>query len=224
MSSNATILISDADVYTLMLLKDSLTELGFNVLTATKKSEVFEFLSKYKVNVLLMNLDLGDSDAIVICQEVRNKKEIIQPFVIIYSDKNEDYIQITSFNSGADDFLTMPIKPVLIAARIKALLRRQTQHIIEETIPQKGVIIDRERYKIIKNSVELSLPKKEFEILNLLFSNPNKVYSREEIAKDIWNNIEVAKQRTIDIHIRNIRKIIGSEIIKTIKGIGYCIN
>lgn len=224
MNRSSSILICDTDVYSLVALKDQLIELGFDVITCVSKKELFDFLNRYKIDALLMNLTIEDSDAIVLCQEIRTKKETHQPFIIIYSDKTEDFIQITSFNSGADDFLIKPVKPILVAARIKAMLRRSQQNIAEKLMPRKGVIIDKERYRIIKNDETLSLPRKEFEMLNLLFSNPNKVFSRKEIASEIWNNEAVAKQRTIDIHIRNIRKMLGYEIIKTVKGVGYCIN
>ncbi|MCD6069193.1 MAG: phoP 2 [Bacteroidetes bacterium] len=221
---SSSILICDKDVYELITLKDQLGELGFNVITAVSKKELFEFLGRYKIEVLLMDLNLDDSDAIVLCQEIRSKKEIQQPYIIIYSDKNEDYIQITSFNSGADDFLIKPLKPIIISARIKAMLRRSQKAAAENMMPRKGIIIDKESYKIIKNNEMLALPRKEFEMLNLLFSNPNKVFSRTEIASEVWKDESVAKQRTIDIHIRNIRKLLGYEVIKTVKGIGYCIN
>lgn len=223
MASSPSILICDRDVYALVALKEQLIELGFNVITCVSKKEVFDFMNRYKIEVLITDLTLDDSDAIVLCREIRSKKEIQQPYIIIYSDKSEDFIQITSFNSGADDFLIKPIKPVIVAARIKAMLRRNNDIIALKVMPRKGVIIDKESYRIIKNNESLSLPRKEFEMLNLLFSNPNKVFSRKEIASEIWNDEEVAKQRTIDIHVRNIRKTLGYEIIKTIKGVGYCI-
>ncbi|MDP2388417.1 MAG: response regulator transcription factor [Bacteroidota bacterium] len=223
MASSSSILICDRDVYTLIALKEQLVELGFDVITCVSKKELYDFLNRYKVDVLLMDLTLDDSDAIVLCQEIRTKKEIQQPYIIIYSEKTEDFIQITSFNSGADDFIIKPLKPVIVAARIKAMLRRGQQAIAAKAMPRKGVIIDKESYRIIKDNVSLSLPRKEFEMLNLLFSNPNKVFSRKEIAEEIWNDENVSKQRTIDIHIRNIRKTLGYEIVKTIKGVGYCI-
>lgn len=224
MIKSSSILICDNDVYELVSLKDQLSDLGFNVITAVSKKELMDFLGRYKIEAVLLDLHLDDTDAIVLCQEIRAKKELQQPYIIIYSDKDEDFIQITSFNSGADDFLIKPLKPIIVSARIKAMLRRSQKETVEQMMPRKGVIIDKESYRIIKNNESLSLPRKEFEMLNLLFSNPNKVFSRNEIATEIWNDESVAKQRTIDIHIRNIRKLLGYEIIKTIKGIGYCIN
>ncbi len=222
-NSLSTVLICENDVYALMALKSALNGLGFNVISAISKGEAIHFLEKHKVDIILSDLNIGESDAIVLCQEIRNKKDIQQPFIIIYSDKNEDYIQITSFNSGADDFLIKPVKPLILAARFKALLKRRLDLKLEKHYSKKDLLIDLEGYKIVKNGKVLSLPRKEFEMLNLFFSNPQKVFSRREIAQALWEDEDVAKQRTIDIHVRNIRKKVGQDVIKTLKGVGYCI-
>jgi two-component system alkaline phosphatase synthesis response regulator PhoP len=223
MNKSGTIIVCDNDVYVLMNLKDSLETFGFEIIPANNKKELIHFLHHYTIDFVLVNLDLQDSDGISTSLEIRQQKDIKQPFIIIYSQKSDDFIQITAFNSGADDYLTTPLKPNLVAARLKAMLKRKKDQQIEKIIPQKGITIDKESYKIFKDGVSYTLPKKEFEIINFLFSNPNKVFSREEIAVSVWGKIDVAKQRTIDIHIRNIRKILGNESIKTLKGIGYSI-
>ncbi len=218
-----TVLICENDVYSLVAMKNSLVELGFTILSAVSKSEALYFIEKNKVDIVLSDLNLGESDAIVLCLEIRSKKDIQQPFIIICSDKNEDFIQIASFNSGADDFLVKPVKPFILAARFKALLKRRAGLRTEKSYAKKDLLIDREAYKIIKNGKAFSLPRKEFEMLNLLYSNPNKVFTRKEIAVALWEDEKVALQRTIDIHVRNIRKKVGQEVIKTLKGVGYCI-
>ena len=223
MDSPSTVLICDKDVYALVAMKEQLTEFGFHIISCTSKKEALNFLEKNKIDIVLCELNLEDSDAIVLCQEIRNKKEMHQPYILIHSDKNEDYVQITSFNSGADDFLINPVKPIILAARFKALMKRQLKAKAEKKYPKKDLIIDLESYRVVKNGKPMSLPRKEFEMLNLLFSNPNKVFTRKEIALELWHDEEVAKQRTIDIHIRNIRKKVGQEVIKTLKGVGYCI-
>jgi two-component system alkaline phosphatase synthesis response regulator PhoP len=223
MAKSGLIVICDSDVITLMNLKDSLEMFGFEIIPANNKKELIHFLHHYTTDFVLVNLDLNDSDGISLSLEIRQQKEIKQPFIIIYSQKSDDFIQITAFNSGADDYLTTPLKPNLVAARLKAMLKRKKEQQIEKVIPQKGITIDKESFKIFKDGVSYSLPKKEFEIINFLFSNPNKVFSREEIAVSVWGKIDVAKQRTIDIHIRNIRKTLGNDSIKTLKGIGYSI-
>lgn len=188
------------------------------------KNALFRQLKENKIAAVLMDLNQSESDAIVTCQEIRSKSGIEQPYIIIYTDKNEDFVQITAFNSGADDFLIKPLKAFILAARIKAMLRRNAN--AEKKIHKKAfkynIFIDHDRYKVVKNNKSISLTRKEFDLINLLYSTPNKVFSREEIALHLWNNEQVAKQRTIDIHVRNIRKRVGQEVIKTLKGIGYC--
>lgn len=223
MNPGSTVLICNKDVYTLVTMKEQLTQLGFHIITCTSRKEALELLENNKVEIVLAELNLEDSDASVLCQEIRSSNERSQPYIIIHSEKNEDFVQITSFNSGADDFVIDPIKPIILAARFKALLKRQTRNKTERSQNNRNLMIDHEGYKIVKSGVSYSLPRKEFEMFNLLYSNPQKVFTREEIAIQIWNNKAVAKARTIDIHIRNIRKRIGNEVIKTLKGIGYSI-
>jgi two-component system alkaline phosphatase synthesis response regulator PhoP len=220
----STIFIFDNDVVDMMSLKEQLSAFDFEVFTVLNKNELMHYVKQYEAGIVLMNLTLEGNDAISLCQEIRGRKDIKQPFIIIYSEKNEDYVQITSFNSGADDYLIKPLKATILAARFKALLRRRIRIQTEKKHSKKNLVIDIESYKIIKSGVSYSLPRKEFEMLNLLVSNPNKVFTRKEMAIALWNNEEVAKQRTIDIHVRNIRKQIGKEVIKTLKGVGYCIS
>jgi two-component system alkaline phosphatase synthesis response regulator PhoP len=223
MAKSGTIIVCDNDVYALMNLKDSLELFGFEIIPANNKKELIHFLHHYASDFVLLNLDLKDTDGISISLEIRQQKDVKQPFIVIYSQKSDDFIQITAFNSGADDYLITPLKPNLVAARLKAMLKRKKEQQIEKIIPQKGITIDKESFKIYKDGNSFILPKKEFEIVNFLFSNPNKVFTREEIAVSVWGKIDVAKQRTIDIHIRNIRKTLGNDSIKTLKGIGYSI-
>ncbi len=223
MAKSGLIIICDNDVITLMNLKDSLEPFGFEIIPANNKKELFHFLQHYSTDFVLLNLDLQETDGISTCLEIRQQKDLKQPFIIIYSQKIDDFIQITAFNSGADDYLATPLKPNLVAARLKAMLKRKKDQQTEKIIPQKGISIDKESFKIFKDGNSYILPKKEFEIIYFLFSNPNKVFTREEIALSVWGKIEVAKQRTIDIHVRNIRKILGDDSIKTLKGIGYSI-
>jgi two-component system alkaline phosphatase synthesis response regulator PhoP len=139
------------------------------------------------------------------------------------SARGEDYTQIAGFEAGADDYIKKPIKPSVLGSRVKALLRRLhskgTQN--PQVIQLKDFIIDKEKYMVIKDGHEINLPKKEFELLLVLTSKPNKVFSREEILVKIWGSDVVVGDRTIDVHIRKIRERIGTESIKTYKGIGY---
>ncbi len=202
-------------------LKNVFESYGFEVEQIAGRREAMDYLKHKAIDVIVSELNLGETDAVIMCQEIRSNKEIIQPYIIICSDREEDYVQITSLNSGADDFVVQPIKPLLLSMKIKSMLKRR-QRIEESRKRQESdFIIDKESYCVYKNGEGYFFPRKEFEMLDLLFSQPGKVFTRLEIALSLWHNEKVAKQRTIDIHVRNIRKKIGHEVIKTIKGAGY---
>ena len=122
-------------------------------------------------------------------------------------------------DSGADDFVFQPVQQRVLLSRIKAILKRKKLSTAD--FKDQALVIDKERYLIIRNGVEFYLPKKEFEILSLLHTKPNKVFSREEIRNAIWDNFEKVRGRTVDVHIRKIREKIGDELISTVKGVGY---
>jgi two-component system alkaline phosphatase synthesis response regulator PhoP len=134
------------------------------------------------------------------------------------SQKIEDETQVIALESGADAFWVQPMAQWVMLRRIKALMRRKKQKSPRLT---KALYIDYDRYLIIKDNREIFLPKKEFQLLSLLYSKPKKVFSREEIKSFLWNNSDSVKTRTIDVHIRKIREKVGEDAITTVQGIGY---
>ena len=203
-----------------------LEEKKYKVSFVHSDEELYTLLHHGHVNLVIVELDYKFKDGITITSDIRNLKNIEQPYIILFSNKQDDYIQITAFNSGADDFIITPIKPILLEARIATLRRRTILKNEEETEEQKhpNFFVDKEQYLIITPQGKISLPRKEFEMVNLMYTNTHKTFTRQDFAKLIWNSPEVANSRTIDIHIRNIRRTLGNDIIKTSKGIGYSIN
>lgn len=203
-----------------------LEEKHYAVSFVKNEDELLQALHQGSVDLLILELDLKHKDGITITSDIRNRRDIEQPFIVIFSAKQDDYIQITAFNAGADDFLTTPIKPILLEARICTLKKRRShqQTLREDQEEQVKFFVDREQYLIVTNNGKISLPRKEFEMIDLMFQNSHKVFTRQDFARLIWNAPEVANSRTIDIHIRNIRRILGNDIIKTSKGVGYTIN
>jgi two-component system alkaline phosphatase synthesis response regulator PhoP len=135
----------------------------------------------------------------------------------------EDYSQVAGFEAGADDYITKPIKPKVLVSKIKALLRRlkDEEDTVDDITKVGNIVINREEYKIVNNGEEIILPRKEFELLALLTSKPNKVFKREVILDRVWGNEVVVGGRTIDVHIRKLREKIGDDHFKTVKGVGY---
>lgn len=205
---------------------DFLEEKLYSVFFAKNEEELLKYIKSHRINLVILELDLKHKDGITITSDIRNHKDIEQPFIIIFSNKQDDYIQITAFNAGADDFIITPVKPILLEARICTLKKRHSNAQNKQEISSETTkfFVDREQYLIVTENGKISLPRKEFEMIDLMFQNAHKVFTRQDFAKLIWNSPEVANSRTIDIHIRNIRRILGNEIIKTSKGIGYTIN
>lgn len=205
---------------------DYLEEKKYKVSFVKSEEDLMDCLHKGDVNLVIVELDYKYKDGITITSDIRNLKDIEQPFIILFSNKQDDYIQITAFNSGADDFIVSPIKPILLEARISTLKKRLISKTIENKEEQTppNFYVDKEQYLIITPNGKISLPRKEFEMVSLMYQNTHKIFTRQDFAKLIWNSPEVANSRTIDIHIRNIRRTLGNDIIKTTKGVGYTIN
>lgn len=205
---------------------DFLVEKKYHVSLAKSEEDLLTILKEAEVNLVIIELDFKQKDGITLTSDIRNLKGVEQPYIIIFSNKQDDYIQITAFNSGADDFIVSPIKPILLEARISTLKKRLANKSVEvnEAELHPNFFVDKEQYLIITPQGKISLPRKEFEMVSLMYQNTHKTFTRQDFAKLIWNSPEVANSRTIDIHIRNIRRTLGNDIIKTSKGIGYSIN
>ncbi len=204
-------------------LIDYLEEKNYSVFFVKIENELIHSLKTEAIHLVFLELDLKHKDGISLVSDIRSIKDIEQPYLIVFSNKSDEYIQITAFNAGADDFIVTPIKPILVEAKIASIKKRIKDQVSSQKLKSNSssFFVDKEQYLIITKNSKITLPRKEFEMLYLMCQHNNKVFTRHDFAKLIWNSPEVANSRTIDIHIRNIRKAIGNAIIKTVKGIGY---
>ena len=174
-----------------------------------------------KPHLIILDVMMPEMDGIETCREMKKISTLNKSIIAFLTARSEDYSQIAGFDAGADDYITKPIKPRVFISRVKALLRRFM--VTEETSDKMsvaGLVIDRERYMVIRDEQEIILPKKEFELLWLLISKVNKVFTRDEIYSIIWGDVIVG-DRTIDVHVRKIREKLEIDNIKTVKGVGY---
>lgn len=207
----------------LEFLSYNLKKEGYLVYTANNGKEAISVARKIKPNLIILDVMMPDADGIETCRELRAIPELSNVMIAFLTARNEDYSQIAGFEVGADDYINKPIKPRVLVSRIAALLRRgrTVESGKSEKVDLGGIRIDHERYVVTKDGQEISLPKKEFELLTLFASKPGKVFTREVILEQVWGGDVVVGDRTIDVHVRKLREKIGEDYIKTIKGIGY---
>ena len=222
-NSDHKILLVDDEPDILEFLSYNLKKEGYVVFTAANGMEAISIAKKERPSLIILDVMMPDMDGIETCREIREQQGLKDTVIAFLTARNEDYSQIAGFDVGADDYINKPIKPRVLISRIKALLRRSINSVAvnNEKLDLGGLKIDRERYLIVKDNVDISLPKKEFELLALLASKPGKVFTREVILDSVWGGEVIVGDRTIDVHIRKLREKLGEDLIKTVKGIGY---
>ena len=165
---------------------------------------------------------MPDMDGIEACEHLRKDTRFNDTIIMFLTARGEEYSYVAAFDAGADDYVTKPIKPKIIVSKVKALLRRlKNEEQNQDKIQFGKLIIDKEQYEVTQDGKSFSLPKKEFELLYLLASKPEKVVKREKIMETVWGSEVVVGDRTIDVHIRKLREKIGDKYFKTVKGVGY---
>ena len=220
--SDIKILLVDDEPDILEIVGYNLTSEGYKVITAENGAEGVKKAKKEKPHLIILDVMMPEMDGIEACEQIRVIPELKDVIITFLTARGEDYSQVAGFEAGADDYITKPIKPKVLVSKVKALLRRYKEEEQRSNVVEIGdLIIDRDAYKILLSGTEISLPRKEFELLSLLASKPGKVFKREEILDNVWGNDVVVGGRTIDVHIRKLREKIGDDSFKTVKGVGY---
>ena len=220
--SKTKILLVDDEPDILEIVGYNLAQEGYQIIKAENGKIAIEKAKKELPHLIIMDVMMPEMDGMEACEHIRKIPELNNVIITFLTARNEDYSQVAGFDAGADDYITKPIKPKLLVSKVKALLRRlKEDEQNSETLNLGGIEINREEYKIVKDEVEISLPRKEFELFYLLASKPGKVFKREEILDKVWGNDVIVGGRTIDVHIRKLREKIGDDYFKTIKGVGY---
>ena len=220
--SSHTILVVDDEPDILELVQYNLEKEGFAVYTAGNGREAIEIAERSQPDLILLDVMMPEMDGMETCMEMRENPKLQNTVIAFLTARGEDYSQIAGFDAGADDYITKPIKPRVLLSRIKALLRRSAKSETPNKVFQgKTIQIDRERYIVVHNGEEMTIPKKEFELLSLLVSQPGKVFTRSSILTDVWGSDVVVGDRTIDVHIRKLREKLGDHYFRTVKGVGY---
>ena len=215
------ILIVDDEPDILEILGYNLKKEGYVVFMAEDGLQAIVQAKKHKPHLIVMDVMMPNMDGIEACIKIRETPELSKTIITFLSARSEDYSQISGLNAGADDYLTKPVRPRVLLSKVKSLLRRLEDTSTEKPQVFKDITIDPSKYKVLKGGVEIKFAKKEFKLLQLLFSDIGKVFTRDEIMNTIWGTDVFVGDRTIDVHIRKLREKLGNNIIETIKGVGY---
>ncbi|KQS39820.1 response regulator [Pedobacter petrophilus] len=217
------ILIVDDEPDILELIEYNLKKEGYQVFTASNGQEGITVAKKVHPDLIILDIMMPKMDGIEACRLMRAIPEFKNTFMVFLTARSEEYSEIAGFNVGADDYIAKPIKPRALVSRINAILRRNsgTEEVSENKLEIGDLVIDREAYLVFQGGNKVVLAKKEFELLYLLASKPGKVYTRESILKNIWEDSVVVTNRTIDVHIRKLREKLGETYVSTVKGVGY---
>jgi len=221
--SDIKILCVDDEPDILEILKYNLSNEGYDVSTASDGRSAIEKANKIIPNLIILDVMMPNIDGIAACENIRLDEKFNDTIIMFLTARGEEYSHVAAYEAGADDYVTKPVKPKVLVSKVKGLLRRLKKVFPKDIneIVFDEIRIDREKYQVFISDKILNLPRKEFELMYLLASKPDKVFKREKIMELVWGSEVVVGDRTIDVHIRKLREKIGDKYFKTIKGVGY---
>ena len=221
--SDIKILCVDDEPDILEILKYNLSNAGYEIYLANEGLSAIKKAEEIIPNLIIMDVMMPKMDGIQACENLRANEKFNDTIIMFLTARGEDFSHLAAYEAGADDYVTKPVKPKILISKVKGLLRRfkKVNNNNINIIEHNDIIIDKEKYKVYISGNTLNLPRKEFELLYLLASKPDKVFKREKIMENVWGGEVVVGDRTIDVHIRKLREKLGDKYIKTIKGVGY---
>lgn len=205
------------------LVSIHLKKAGFSVDSFLNGSSLLNFLSANIPDLVILDLMLPDLDGITVCRMMKNDSRYSSIPIIMLTAKGQEIDKVSGLELGADDYVTKPFSPKELIARVKAVLRRTAHELAEPISVGDKLFIDPERFEAKVDDEPVMLTAVEFKILLLLATNRGKVFSRERILDHLWGNEKAVLDRTVDVHIKNLRDKLGpaSDFIRNVRGIGY---
>ncbi|SHE89115.1 response regulator transcription factor [Clostridium fallax] len=221
------ILIVDDEEHIVELVKFNIENAGFKAITAYNGIDAIKKAKEEKPSLILLDLMIPGKDGYDVCKEIRKNEETCNIPIIMITAKGEELDKILGLELGADDYITKPFSIRELIARVRAVLRRTTVvSNYDKSLKMGNLEIDFVKHEILKNGKKVDLTLKEFELLENLIKNKGKVLTREVLLDKIWGYEYIGETRTVDVHIRHLRKKIEDDdknpkFIETIRGIGY---
>ena len=214
------VLIADDEPDILEILKYNLSNEGYEVITAKDGDEALEKAKRTQPDLVVLDVMMPRKTGVEVCQLLRATPAFKDTLIIFLTAVNDEGTQIKGLETGADDYVSKPVSPKVFLSRVNALFRRVSK--TENTaLTIDNLTIDPERFLVQVDGNDITLAKKEFELLYLLAQKPGRVFLRNEILNQVWGNDVIVGDRTIDVHIRKIRQKLGIDCITTVKGVGY---
>ena len=220
------ILIVDDEIDILEILSYNFKKENYEVFTIDNGVDAIKLAKKEIPDLIILDVMMPQMDGIEACRLLKEEPSLANTIIIFLTARGEEYSEIAGFDVGADDYITKPIRPRALLTRVKSLLKRNSisnNNIYSNEIVFCNLKVDINKKKFFVDNEEVKLPKKEFKIIKLLISDPEKVFERKEIFDVVWGNDVIVGERTLDVHIRKLRKKIGGDYIRTIKGVGYAL-
>lgn len=215
------ILLADDELDILEFLEYNLSKDGYEIIIASNGVEAMELAKKHNPDIIILDIMMPEMDGVTTCRTMRNTPGLQEKIIILLSARAEEYSEVAGLENGADDYITKPIKIGVLKARIKSIINRVHKANDLEEVKLGDLRVSFSERVVYKTDEPIHLPKKEFKLLSLLLSKPDKLFTRSEIFNHVWGSDQVIGARTIDVHIRKLREKLGGDYIKTIRSVGY---
>ncbi|HOQ06912.1 MAG TPA: response regulator transcription factor [Clostridiales bacterium] len=223
MNRKTSVLVVDDDVNICELIRLYLEKEGFEVLAVHNGKSALDVFADSAPNIVILDIMLPGMDGWQVCREIRKISNIP---IIMLTAKGETFDKVLGLELGADDYIVKPFDPKELVARVKAVLRRYERSDFDvKEVVFPNLVINKSTYVVKLNGKEIDLPPKELELLYFLASNPNKVFTREQLLENVWGYDFYGDSRTVDVHIKRLREKIDQPgqvwQLKTVWGVGY---
>lgn len=211
----------EADI--LELLRVNLQKAGYRFEGFQEAEDLYRYLAREKPSLILLDLMLPDTDGLEVCRQIRKSDELAQVPIIMLTARGDESDKVVGLELGADDYMTKPFSVKELVARIHAVLRRPGGGEATKRISVGTLVIDLDKFEVTTEGAKVELTATEFKILQLLASRKGRVFTRDQILDFLWGNEKAVVDRTVDVHIRNLREKLGAaaSLIKNIRGVGY---
>jgi len=220
-SKGKKVLIADDEPDILEVVQYNLVKEGYEVITAKDGDEALAKSKSGHPDLIILDIMMPKKNGVEVCEILRSQPAFKDTLIIFLTALNDETSHVKGLESGADDYVSKPISPKVLVSRVNALFRRLHKEPTEKVLKLENLTIDPDKFEVIVDNKDVTLAKKEFELLYLLASRPGRVFLRNEILNQVWGNDVIVGDRTIDVHIRKVRQKLGLDCIRTVKGVGY---